>query len=264
MKFSNDIVKYEEVRRACYKQKDPKTIEDLKIHVMMLSKRRHLLCQEQYKLFQDIYRIRVKFTTIQISDSFMLKVKKWLHNNQDLIESTKNQSVIFVDNKYTSESVVFNPVRANRPGTGAGNTLNYIKELITSSSKSCDFCSYVNNTASELFGRMESKHAVIVSNTFKIEKYHGLALLKSHNPLKFKQVQFIDCMHLIMKWFKRVNLLTPGNLYRFMYWDIFPKASASQVHPHLHLMSGQQFIGLTQKKTKFNFNFNFTLLYFTT
>ena len=72
---------------------------------------------------------------------------------------------------------------------------------------SCDFCKFAANTAADSFGRLESEHGVIVSNTFKIERYHGLALLKTHSPIVFSQLQFVDLMKLSMKWFLRTNEL---------------------------------------------------------
>ena len=238
IKFSNDVLKYEDFRRLCYRNTDPKSIGDLNVYIKMLKKRRHLLCHHQYKLFNYVYQLRIKYTTIKISEPFLVKVKKWLHDDMELINATKNQSIIFVDNMYTSESVVFNTVRANRPGLDPGNAMNYIKDLVTKTSTNCDFCSYANNTASDTFGRMESTHAVIISNAFKIEKYHGLAILKTHDPLHFTQLQFIDCMALALKYFRRVHKITPDHLYRIMYWDVLPKAGTSQTHPHIHLMLG--------------------------
>ena len=240
-KFSNLVVKYDDFRQQCYRNTNPKSIEDLHVYVMMLkSSSRNMLCRLHYDMFNYIYRVNLRFAEITISESFMVKLKKWLQGKKDLIEATKNQSLIFIINLYSYESVVFNTVRAKRPVASVveGDTLNYINRLVENSAKTCNFCLYTNNTPSDVFGRMESTYSVITSSTFKIDTYHSLALLKTHNPLYFSQLQFIDCINLALKWFDRAHDKTPSHLYRIMYWDILPKAGASQIHPHIQLSLG--------------------------
>ena len=36
--------------------------------------------------------------------------------------------------------------------------------------------------------------------------------------------------------YKEAHKLAPDHNFRHMYWDVYPKASASQVHPHLHIL----------------------------
>lgn len=236
--FSNKPDEFEKIKLLCYNNKTPHTIEDLQKFVDLLKSSRKSICRDYYESFVKIYQIRVKYTSIVISELFMLKMKKWLNNDQKLIQAAKNQSLIFVDNLYSQESVVFNPVRANRPGVSAGDTKIYVEKIIKDSLHGCDFCNYQKYTASDDFGYMESKYAVVISNSFKIERYHGMALFRSHDPIHFTQLQYIDTINLALKWFRRTNELVPGHQYRVMYWDVLPKASASQIHPHFHLTLG--------------------------
>ena len=235
--FTNDLVSFESISSACYKDQKPESIEDLSKFIGMLQvKQQTKLCGEQYELFNSIYGIRTKQTTVVLSDTFLPKVQKWMNGNEELVEATKKQTIIFVDNKWSLESVVFNPVRAKRPGgQGVGSVAEYVKNLIAKAKETCDFCSYEKYTATDSFGRIESERTIAISNTFKIEKYHGMIVFKEHDPVHFNQDQFIDAMDLAMKWFKKTNLLVPDHKYRHMYWDILPKASASQVHPHIHM-----------------------------
>ena len=235
--FTNDLVKFDRISSACFKDQKPGSIEDLTKFIALLRvKKQTKLCQEQYKLFKSIYGIRTKETTVVLSETFLPKVKKWMNGNKELVEATKKQTIIFVDNKWSLESVVFNPVRAKRPGgQGVGSVAEYVKNLIAKAKETCDFCSYKKYTASDSFGRIESERNVAISNTFKIEKYHGMVVFKEHDPIHFNQDQFIDAMDLAMQWFEKTNSLVPDHKYRHMYWDILPKASASQVHPHIHM-----------------------------
>jgi len=236
--FSNSVKDFSFYVDTCLQGKTPSSIEDLTIAVESFRTSSDRFCSEIYKIFSQIYNIRSKETTIVISDTFMERVEKWLNKDQKMIEASKRQGLIFVDNKLTQESVVYNPVRANRPGAGGADALNFINKLVTDSSANCDFCQYKKYTAMDSFGRLESKHASIVSNTFKIERYHGMVLFRHHDPLNVSQHEFIDGANLAMKFFEKAHSLVPDHEYRIIYWDVLPKASASQVHPHMHLTLG--------------------------
>ena len=109
--FTNDLVSFDRISSVCYKNKKPDSIEDLAKFVTELRTNiQTRLCQEQYKLFKLIYGIRTKQTTVVLSETFLPKVKKWMNGNEELVEATKKQTIIFVDNKWSLESVVFNPV----------------------------------------------------------------------------------------------------------------------------------------------------------
>ena len=132
------MVAFDRYRALCYHgAKGPQSIEELSLYVQMTKNNRQLVCQHLYRTFKSIYQIRIKYTTIVISDTFMLKVKKWLNNDIQMIKAAQNQSLIFVDNLYSFESVVFNPVRANRPGVAGGKALPYVNKLINESQVLC-------------------------------------------------------------------------------------------------------------------------------
>ena len=239
--FSNRFsATYGSIMYQCLNGFDAKAIEDLPKIVTLLKNNKKYKCQKHYQLFKSIFQIREKQTSIVISDTFMVKVRKWLNNDEELIKATKHQQLIFVDNLWTLESTVYNPVRAKRPGGNGpgGAAKKYVLKLSEDTKEGCDFCNYKQYTASDTFGIRESNHSVVVSNTFKIEKYHGMTLFKKHRPVDFTQDEFIDAIDLSMLWFKITQALVPEDKYRFMYMDLLPKASASQVHPHMHLTVG--------------------------
>ncbi|KAJ7354867.1 hypothetical protein OS493_029422 [Desmophyllum pertusum] len=147
-------------------------------------------CRDLYKTFSDIYLVRDRTAPVTIPDTFAPKVLKWLGGKKELLKEASLQHITSVENIYTQESTVFNPLRAKRPGAGGGateETKKFVKELLVSSAKDCDFCNYKTMTAQDPFGRVESKYSVSVSNTFKVEKFHGLILWKQHNPLEINE-----------------------------------------------------------------------------
>ncbi|EDO48141.1 predicted protein [Nematostella vectensis] len=54
---------------------------------------------------------------------------------------------------------------------------------------------------------------------------------------------FLDLMDVAQKWFAKAHIVDISYANPHIYWDVLPKASASQVHPHLHvnLASGQYY-----------------------
>eukprot|EP00794_Sanderia_malayensis_P006123 gene6123-6827_t len=226
------------MNKECFNGQAPKDVDDLSSSLHLWAQSEVPICRQLYNNLKSIYQVREKTAEITISDTFLVKVKNWLKDNEELIEATKKQTLVFVDNLYTQESVVFNPVRSRRPGASGGDDSKILHDIVESSKASCDFCKYKELTAMDSFGILESKHSVIVSNTFKIEKYHGMILLRQHNPSNFTMEQFLDSMQLASLWYDKVHDLVPDHEFRHLYWDVYPKASASQIHPHLHITLG--------------------------
>lgn len=155
--------------------------------------------------------------------------------------------MISIFNRFTYENTIFNPLRAARPGA-KGNVeeiSSYLVNLLSETEKSCDFCQYSTMTAEESFGRIESTHASTAGNSFKYDVFHGLVMLRHHNPLQFNKEQLLDFMHTAMRWFATAHKVDPTYRYPHLMWDILPKASASQVHPHAQLsLSPDRFYGM--------------------
>ncbi|XP_031552276.1 uncharacterized protein LOC116289476 [Actinia tenebrosa] len=225
---------------------DKLSIENLFGTIKNLRLAKDSTCKQVYKLFHSIYELKTSTSNVYINNVFAKKVLRWFNGNKHLLEETKTQHLMFVNNRYTQESTVFNPLRAKRPGAGGGGgpeVKKAVDEMIAKSSKDCDFCNFRNMTAKDPFGSIESKYAVSVSNTFKIEKFHGLILWKHHNPMEFNEEQFLDLMDVAQKWFVKAHNADKEYSYPHIYWDVLSKASASQPHPHLHvnLASGQYY-----------------------
>lgn len=227
------------INKHCFSDAMPTEVDMLLASLDTWKSSKNLVCRKLYLNFVSIYQVREKKTDILISETFLVKVRGWLKGDEDLIANTKKQTLVFIDNLYTQESVVFNPVRSRRPGSGGkDSSLEILNSIVSSTEKDCDFCKYKMYTATDSFGYLESNHSVIVSNTFKIDKYHGMILMRHHNPSQFTLEQFLDAMNLASKWYRKVSELSPDHKFRHIYWDAYPRASASQVHPHLHILLG--------------------------
>lgn len=195
-------------------------------------------CRDLFETFKDVYLVQDRSAPLVIPDTFAPKVLKWLGGKQELLKEATLQPITSVENLYTQESTVFNPLRAKRPGAGGGateETKKYLAELIQSSAKECDFCTYKVNTAKDPFESVESKYSLSVSNTFKVEKFHSLIIWRRHNPLEINEEELLDAMETAQKWFHRAHQYDEQYTIPHIYLDILPRASASQVHPHFHV-----------------------------
>ncbi|XP_074610384.1 uncharacterized protein LOC141864518 isoform X2 [Acropora palmata] len=195
-------------------------------------------CRNLYTKFSDIYSVRTRHAPVVIPDSFIPKVLRWLGNSKQLLEGARSQLITSIENLYTQESTIFNPIRSKRPGAAGGatsETLEYVSELLQATEKDCDFCKYKNNTARDPFGSVDSQFTLTVSNTFKVEKFHSLVLWKHHNPLAIEEYELLDAMDTAQKWFQRAHAWDKHYTIPQVFWDTLPRASASQMHPHLHV-----------------------------
>ena len=99
-----------------------------------------------------------------------------------------NPSILIVTNKWTHETVGWNPLRAKKPsGTKAGRTdeKRYVDDLLTSSKNKCDFCAK-NRTAMPAFGRIENPELGIytAANVFPYFDNLGLVIPRNHHDFR--------------------------------------------------------------------------------
>ncbi|XP_050411871.1 uncharacterized protein LOC126826813 [Patella vulgata] len=225
---------------TCTKNKMDLSIKNLAGFVEKWELSSDPLCSQLYKKFSAIYSIEKNAAPLKLPDLFQVKVKKWLNNDEKLFEEVYHQEVTGIYNKWTREHTIFNPLREKRPVSIPEEPENiYVNRLVEKSKVSCDFCRYKDYTAEDTFGRLDSVHAFSASNAFKLERYHDLFALKSHHPHQWNIDQYMDLMNLTQKWFALIHTIEPDFCCPSLVWDILPRAGASQIHPHMHGLVGQ-------------------------
>eukprot|EP01137_Pigoraptor_chileana_P016131 Opistho-2@72679 len=183
--------------------------------------------------FDRIYIVNRREGSLNIPDTFAPKVRKWLGNNEAAYAQVFRQRIVSVMNKYTGENSIFNPLRALRPGANTGgDSVAYVDGKVEETQGTCDFCNYKEQTAADVFGRVEGRFSVTAANTFKYDGFHGLVLFRSHHPLHFNRAEFLDFCETAAEWFRRAHARDTRYVYPHLMWDLLPKASASQLHPH--------------------------------
>ena len=55
-------------------------------------------------------------------------------------------------------------------------------------------------TAEDKFGHIEGIFSYSSANTFKLDRWHALFMLRTHHPLNWNAEQFLDWMETAQKW----------------------------------------------------------------
>ncbi|WAR25349.1 hypothetical protein MAR_011053 [Mya arenaria] len=181
---------------------------------------------------EELFRLLGSTMDLYLTFIKLLEVRQE-EGSVDLPDPFKVKRMVFIRNKYTREENVFNPLRSKRPLPKLEKPERHIEELSTQTKEGCDFCRYHEYTARDSLGRVEGLHSFTAANTFKLDRWHDLVLLKKHDPINWTQEEFLDLMETLLK-FEKVNQADQNYVYPSAIWDLLPHAGASQVHPHLH------------------------------
>ncbi|XP_052779894.1 uncharacterized protein LOC128217076 isoform X1 [Mya arenaria] len=221
--------------RTCLQGTGPLGLEGIPDVIVDWRHSKHVECRDLYLTFIKLLEVRQEEGSVDLPDPFKVKVRSWLANDNSLFQHIYDQRMVFIRNKYTREENVFNPLRSKRPLPKLEKPeRQYIEELSTQTKEGCDFCRYHEYTARDSLGRVEGLHSFTAANTFKLDRWHDLVLLKKHHPINWTQEEFLDLMETLLKWFEKVNQADQNYVYPSAIWDLLPHAGASQVHPHLH------------------------------
>lgn len=192
-------------------------------------------CRKLYVTFTNIITVISQNAEVTIPKSFESKVKGWLGNDDEVFKEAHNQSVIFTFNEYTREQNTYNPIRNKRPMSVPDQPeREYVDSLSKETEDHCDFCKYDKYTAMDKFGHIQGEFSYSAGNTFKLDRWHALFMLRNHHPLNWRKKEFLDLMETAQRWYRKVY--SQYNVFRYpaLVWDLLPHAGASQVHPHLH------------------------------
>ncbi|XP_076056549.1 uncharacterized protein LOC143034417 isoform X2 [Oratosquilla oratoria] len=196
-------------------------------------------CAELYETFKMLFEIHDRYSDkMGIPPMFSRRIKKWMKGDKALIDQIHRQHLVHVYSPLTAEHTVYNPVRAARPmPTQKVNMFQWVDQLAEESAKDCDFCKYDRQTAVDEFGRHETQYSARVSNTFKIERWHGMIVTRGqHHPTNFTRDFFTSFLGDCMPWILKVWENDRDYIYPNLAWDTLQHAGASQIHPHVQMM----------------------------
>ncbi len=145
------------------------------------------------------------------------------------VEAVREQKIVKVTNRVTLEGTLFNELRASRP-MQTGVYLDLGQEI--AATKGDPFCSPLEGTPSDIFGRVRGEHSVTASNVAKYDGFHGVVVFDDHDPLSFTPEKVSDYISVGLEWGKKALEADPEAKYFFLMWNCLWRAGGSIIHGH--------------------------------
>jgi len=180
--------------------------------------------------------------TLVISPTLQEKVEDWLGGDTQLLTELLDQTVVQVTCLLSGETTHYNPLRARRPRPAGGREAGRVwaEEEVRRTRQGCDFCDAGNMTGEESWGRIVSPGCSTAANLFKVAgPNNGLILSTSHSIFDIGLVEWRQILHCATLWYHKVHSTDKQLIFPMLVQDMFPKAGASKVHPHLHTWLGR-------------------------
>lgn len=217
--------------------------------IMQLPRKINTLSKDKQKLFQRFFELDSYKGSLVIPDSFTPKVLQYFGRRyedgqirewqDDVIDRLTIQRILRIRNKHTNEEVLFNELRASRPGQRRDQIQKEkakITEHIQDALDKCDFCEPLKYTSHHGFPRIRKPHCITGANIAKYDAWSGMVYFKRHNPLTFTEDELSDVIDASFEWFDKVHKSDRAFKYPFFMWNCLEKAGASQVHGHAQVL----------------------------
>lgn len=143
------------------------------------------------------------------------------------------QRIIRITNRITHESTLFNELRARRPFDARFNE-SLLQEL--KAVNKCPFCHPLEQTPSDLFGRVEGRYCLTASNLTKYDALHALLIFREHEPFVTDEERIRDFLETARVWFIKARQYDPHAHNPFFMWNCLWRAGASIIHGHAQLL----------------------------
>jgi hypothetical protein len=157
----------------------------------------------------------------------------WLASQFGSVDAVRRQRIVKVTNKVTLEGALFNALRARRP-LQAPPVAENLEERIDNK-EGCDFCSPLDHTPADVFGRIQGEHCLTASNVAKYDGWHAVIVFDEHNPLRFTEDQVADYLDTGQRWAQMVQETDPRACYPFFLWNCLWRSGASILHGHAQM-----------------------------
>lgn len=154
----------------------------------------------------------------------------WIAEHFGSVDAVRRQRIVKVTNLVTLEGALFNELRASRPIESTSQNQDLADML--QATNGGPFCQPREGTPEDVFGRVESAHAITASNIAKYDGWHGLVIFEEHNPLCFNAQQVMDYVDLAQVWLREAHATTPEACYPFFLWNCLWRSGASILHGH--------------------------------
>jgi len=207
-------------------------------------------CNEAFQAVTYLFDFHLsRERRIEIPDPMRGRVQDWVGSDPGLLQSLVQPTILTIRDKWTHDTVGWNPLRSMRPTAASkkeaeGNPeLDMTDQLIKDTASSCDFCAKNRTAYPADLDRVENaKYDVYTAaNAFGFLDMVGMVI-----PRKFHDFRRIDWPtfqaifdDVIPRWFWAVHEEDAEMTHPHIVWDAMPHAGASQVHPHLQTFLGR-------------------------
>jgi hypothetical protein len=186
---------------------------------------------EPYRtLFDRIFHLRLSVGQIVPPDA----MHPWLTRQFGSVDATREQRIVKITNRVTLEGALFNGLRANQPieaPPGTGDEEDMIEQTAGG-----PFCTPLEGTPADTFGRIEGRFSVSASNVAKYDGWHGIIVFREHHPLRFSLEQVDDYIETAQRWARAAHDADSEACYPFFLWNCLWRSGASILHGHAQMM----------------------------
>ena len=163
-------------------------------------------------------------------------MRDWIRRQFGSLEAVQKQRIVKVTNLITLEGALFNELRASRPMEAGSVEASLLDEI---NQRGDSFCTPLDNTPGDVFGRVRGTHCVTASNVAKYDRFHGLVIFDEHNPLHFNAEQIADYFDTALQWARMAHCADAEARYFFLLWNCLWRSGASILHGHIQMTLGR-------------------------
>ncbi|MGB4578983.1 MAG: hypothetical protein WBH94_04385 [Methanoculleus sp.] len=157
-------------------------------------------------------------------------MKEWVREKYGDIET---QQIVRVTNNLTSESTLFNSIRARRPVlTPRAKDVEDVQTL----AEKGPFANPLEETPADTFGRIAGDHWVTASNIAKYDYLHAVIIARDAGLRITTEPQIADMVSVATRWCQDAHRADPRAIYPLLIWNFLWRAGASVVHTHAQIL----------------------------
>ncbi|MBM3234606.1 hypothetical protein FJZ19_05950 [Candidatus Pacearchaeota archaeon] len=198
---------------------------------------------------RKIFFISTDEAKLSIPDDFRAKAYKYFKQGNETVEETlariKRQTIVRTFDRYYRQGAVFNGLRCYKPGNSQEGKEDNKKPI--DKADRCverdlvggwDFQQPEKYTSADEDGertrKNKSKSAI---NAASYDAHNGIVIPSQGNPYKLTKDEFFDSLDVAAEWLQKVYKKHPEAVFPIIGWNALPKAGASQVPNHMHVLT---------------------------
>lgn len=183
-------------------------------------------------LFRRIFHVTAGKARLVVPDL----MAEFVQSRFGSLEAVSEQTIVKVTNLITLDATIYNSLRAARPRDTLASP---IPPEIGEGETGDPFCSPLEQTTEDTFGRVRGVHSVTAANLVPFEQFHSVVIFDRHNPLDFTEETVSDALDTALAWARLAHCADKEARYFFLFWNCLWRAGGSRVHGHMQATLGR-------------------------